>query len=204
MVADEKRDDECLRESASLNLKTLTSGGLVMFLIGALTAGCVYLEPRGHGRGHGPPPHSAAPHVIKHHAVTPHVAAHIVFDVASRRIIEDYYRSHSVAYYDEDYYEDDRHKGKHKKNKKWKKGKGKHKGMPPGLAKRGGDLPPGLAKKGGRLPPGLQKRAFPRELISRLPPPPPNAERVIVDNQILLLELGTHLVLDVIELAIHH
>ncbi len=193
MLAEVKRDGESLPESASLNLKTLTSGGLVMFLIGALTAGCVYLEPRGHGRGHGPPPHSAAPHVIKHHAVTPHVAAHIVFDVASRRIIEDYYRSHSVAYYDEDYYEDDRHKGKHKKNKKWKKGRGKHRGMPPGLA-----------KKGGRLPPGLQKRAFPRDLESRLPPPPPNAERVIVNNQILLLEIGTHFVLDVIELAIHH
>jgi len=185
MVAELKRDDGSLRESAPLNLKTLTLGGLVMFLIGALTAGCVILEPR-HGRGHGPPPHSAAPHAPRHHAVTPHVAAHIVFDSAQRHIIEDYYRSHSVVYEDDD-------RGKHKKKKKWKRGKGKHKGMPPGLA-----------KKGGRLPPGLQKRAFPRDLESRLPPPPPNAERVIVDNQILLLEIGTHLVLDVIELAIHH
>ena len=182
-----KRDDESVQESAPLNFKTLALGGLVAVLMGALTAGCVILEPRGHGRGHGPPPHSAAPHAPKLHAVTPHVAAHIVFDSAQRRIIEDYYRSQRMDF------DDDDRRGKHKKKKKWKKGKGKHKGMPPGLA-----------KKGGRLPPGLQKRAFPRDLESRLPPPPPNVERVIVDNQILLLQVGTYLVLDVIELAIHH
>ncbi len=192
MVAEMKRDDESVQESAPLNFKTLALGGLVAVLMGALTAGCVILEPRGHGRGHGPPPHSAAPHAPKLHAVTPHVAAHIVFDSAQRHIIEDYYRSQSLG-------NDD---GRHQKKKKWKKGKGR--GMPPGLAKRGGGMPPGLAKKGGRLPPGLQKRAFPRDLESRLPPPPPNVERVIVDNQILLLQVGTHMVLDVIELAIHH
>ena len=202
MVAEAKRDAGSVQESAPLNFKTLALGGLAAVLMGALTAGCVVLEPR-HGRGHGPPPHSAAPHALKHRAViphvvtprvvTPHVAAHIVFDMASRRIIEDYYRSHPVVYDGDDYYDDDDRKGKHKKNKKWKKGKGKHKGMPPGLA-----------KKGGNLPPGLQKRAFPRDLESRLPPPPPNVERVIVDNQILLLEIGTHLVLDVIELSLHH
>src|SRR5215475_14835072 len=38
---------------------------------------------------------------------------------------------------------------------------GPSKGLPPGLAKRGGKLPPGLQKhleKNGTLPPGLQKR----------------------------------------------
>ena len=38
------------------------------------------------------------------------------------------------------------------------------KGLPHGLAKRGGKLPPGLQKqldKNGRLPPGLQKRLEP-------------------------------------------
>ncbi|TDJ51146.1 MAG: hypothetical protein E2O44_02710 [Nitrospina sp.] len=190
MLAEVKRDGESLPESAPLNLKTLTLGGLALFLIGALTTGCVILEPRHHGRGHGPPAHSSAPHALKHRAVTPlvtpHIAAHIIFDARQRHIIEDYYRSHRMDY-------DDDRRGKHKKNKKWKKGRGKHKGMPPGLA-----------KKGGRLPPGLQKRAFPRDLESRLPPPPPNTERVIINNQILLLEVGTHLVLDVIELSLHH
>ena len=52
-----------------------------------------------------------------------------------RRIIENYYRSG-----------------------------GPSKGLPPGLAKRGGKLPPGLQKhldKNGTLPPGLQKRLEP-------------------------------------------
>src|SRR5262245_40568605 len=38
------------------------------------------------------------------------------------------------------------------------------KGLPPGLAKRGGDLPPGLEKqlqRNGTLPPGLQKKLQP-------------------------------------------
>lgn len=197
MLAEVKRDGESLPESAPLNLKTLTLGGLALFLIGALTTGCVILEPRHHGRGHGPPAHSSAPHALKHRAVTPlvtpHVAAHIIFDARQRHIIEDYYRSHRMDYGDDDIYEDRRGKHKNKKGKHWEKGRGKHRGMPPGLA-----------KKGGRLPPGLQKRAFPRDLESRLPPPPPNAERVIINNQILLLEIGTHLVLDVIELSLHH
>jgi hypothetical protein len=37
-------------------------------------------------------------------------------------------------------------------------------GLPPGLAKRGGDLPPGLdkqLKRNGQLPPGLQKKLEP-------------------------------------------
>ena len=50
-------------------------------------------------------------------------------------------------------------------------------GLPPGLAKRGGDLPPGLdkqLKRNGSLPPGLQKKLepFPGALerqIMRLP-----------------------------------
>src|SRR6185295_13695287 len=36
--------------------------------------------------------------------------------------------------------------------------------LPPGLAKRGGDLPPGLAKqlkRNGHLPPGLEKKIYP-------------------------------------------
>lgn len=45
-------------------------------------------------------------------------------------------------------------------------GHGKHKGVPPGQAKKDrGDLPPGLAKKGG-LPPGLAKK-FGRRLPER-------------------------------------
>ena len=54
------------------------------------------------------------------------------FLAEERRIIEEYYHKGSVR---------------------------KQKGLPPGLAKRGGNLPPGLQKqldRNGKLPPGLQ------------------------------------------------
>tara|TARA_R110000868_G_scaffold36962_4_gene130717 strand:+ start:3508 stop:4002 length:495 start_codon:yes stop_codon:yes gene_type:complete len=79
------------------------------------------------------------------------------------------------------------------------KGKGKkHKGMPPGLAKRGGNLPPGLAKRGGVLPPGLAKR-LPDDLARELPPRSPKYRRVVVDNDIVLIDAVTNKVLDVLE-----
>ena len=72
-------------------------------------------------------------------------------------------------------------------------------GLPPGLAKRD-SLPPGLQKqldRNGRLPPGLQRRALPADLENRLPART-DSERVIVDNDVVLIEKGTDLVLDVI------
>jgi Ni/Co efflux regulator RcnB len=96
--------------------------------------------------------------------------------------------------------DDDRGKKgkKGKKDKKNKgKGKGKQKGMPPGLAKKG-ELPPGLSKRD-TLPPGLAKRDLPAEVTRQLPPPPAGTERVIVDNDVVLIEKGTQVVLDIIK-----
>jgi hypothetical protein len=78
------------------------------------------------------------------------------------------------------------------------------KGLPPGLAKRGGKLPPGLQKqlqKNGRLPPGLQKRLepLPSALDRRLPPLPDYWERVIVDRNVILLDRRSNRILDIIE-----
>jgi hypothetical protein len=94
-----------------------------------------------------------------------------------RRIIQEYY-----------------HKGK----------KGKQKGLPPGLAKRGGNLPPGLQKqldKNGKLPPGLQKRLepLPVDLDRRLPRLPEYWERVILERDIILIDRRTNRILDIIE-----
>jgi hypothetical protein len=92
-----------------------------------------------------------------------------------RRIIEDYYRS-----------------------------RGPSKGLPPGLAKRGGKLPPGLQKhldKNGTLPPGLQKRLepLPQDLDSRLPRLPDYWERVILERNVILVDRRTNRILDIIE-----
>lgn len=94
-----------------------------------------------------------------------------------RRMIEDYYRQ-----------------GK----------KGKAKGLPPGLAKRGGNLPPGLQKhleKNGQLPPGLQKRLepLPADLDRRLPRLPDYWERVVIERDVILIDRRTNRILDIIE-----
>lgn len=99
------------------------------------------------------------------------------FSADERKIIEDYYR-----------------KGKPSKKK----------GLPPGLAKRGGNLPPGLQKKldrDGQLPPGLQKRLepLPTDLERRLPRLPEQWERVILDGDVILIDRRTKRILDIIE-----
>ena len=78
------------------------------------------------------------------------------------------------------------------------------KGLPPGLAKRGGKLPPGLQKhleKNGQLPPGLQRRLepLPSALDRRLPPIPEYWERVILERNVILLDRRTNRILDIIE-----
>jgi len=90
----------------------------------------------------------------------------------------------------------------------YKSSKRKHKGLPPGLAKRGGNLPPGLQKqldKNGRLPPGLQKRLepLPGDLEARLPGLPPYWERVIFERDIILVDRRTERILDIIENVIN-
>ena len=71
---------------------------------------------------------------------------------------------------------------------------------PPGLAKRN-HLPPGLQKhirKNGKLPPGLQGRHLPHRLERYLDPLPENYARLRVGNDIVLLNLLTETILDVI------
>jgi hypothetical protein len=74
--------------------------------------------------------------------------------------------------------------------------------LPPGLAKRGGDLPPGLEKqlrRNGRLPPGLEKRLdpFPPELERRLAPLPPDYGRAFIGGRAVIYNKSTSLILDV-------
>jgi hypothetical protein len=78
--------------------------------------------------------------------------------------------------------------------------------LPPGLARRNGDLPPGLEKqlrRNGRLPPGLDKRIapFPPAIESRLPPCPPEVRRGIVAGMALMFDSRSGLVLDAFALV---
>jgi hypothetical protein len=119
-----------------------------------------------------------------------------VFNEAEKVIIEDYFGKKKVGENDKDKAEE-----KDKDNKGKSKAKGKSKKDGPGPAKKGA-LPPGLQmqlEKNGRLPPGLEKRALPPGLAGKLPPRKNGTERVIVENDVVLLEAETGLVLDVIK-----
>ncbi|MCX7898050.1 MAG: RcnB family protein [Rhodocyclaceae bacterium] len=74
---------------------------------------------------------------------------------------------------------------------------------PPGLAKKkNGCLPPGQAKKwriGEPLPSGIVVYDLPREVLVRLPPPPPRHRYVRVAGDILLIAIGTSMVVDALE-----
>lgn len=64
--------------------------------------------------------------------------------------------------------------------------------LPPGHAKRDGDLPPGLEKqlrRDGTLPPGLQRRVerFPEDLERRMEPLPPRFSYVILSRRAMIL-----------------
>ena len=68
-----------------------------------------------------------------------------------------------------------------------------HSNLPPGLAKRGGNLPPGLERqlqRNGSLPPGLEKRVvpFPERLVRELPPLPDGYSRVLLGTRAMILD----------------
>jgi hypothetical protein len=73
--------------------------------------------------------------------------------------------------------------------------------LPPGLAKRDGDLPPGLEKqlkRNGHLPPGLEKKLnpFPVELERNLPPLKEGLRRGIIGGMAVILDKKTSIILD--------
>lgn len=97
----------------------------------------------------------------------------VVFGDHDRRLIHDYYRAHKV------------------------------KRLPPGLAKQG-KLPPGIAKqlaRADRLPEDLHGRRLPRDLERRLTRLPAGYVRVRVGADVVLLDSGTRVVMDVVHVA---
>jgi hypothetical protein len=74
-----------------------------------------------------------------------------------------------------------------------------------GNAERAKPLPPGIAKKvarGGTLPPGIAKRYLPADLDTRLPPCASGTERLILGNDVLLVEISTGAIIDMIKQAL--
>ncbi|MDH3474226.1 MAG: RcnB family protein [Rhodospirillales bacterium] len=75
------------------------------------------------------------------------------------------------------------------------------------FAKNPGDtsdkaMPKGMDKKlarGGTLPPGIKKTRLPTKLASKLPERPKNEEFVIVDEDVVLIDTATGIILDMLE-----
>lgn len=66
-------------------------------------------------------------------------------------------------------------------------------------------LPPGIAKnlaRGKSLPPGIAKQVLPGALVRELPPVRNGFERVVLDGKVLLVEIATQVVHDVLADAI--
>lgn len=101
----------------------------------------------------------------------------VVFSKDEIAIISDYYAHHRG----------DADVGKNKSNKS--------KPLPPGIAKN-------LAR-GKPLPPGIAKQQLPGDLVRRLPPAHPGYERVIVDGRVLLVEVATQMIHDMLMDAVY-
>ena len=76
------------------------------------------------------------------------------------------------------------------------KGGKKSKGLPPGIAKN-------LAR-GKPLPPGIAKQVLPQGLVALLPAVPHGYERIIVDGKVLLVEVATRVIHDILADVILH
>jgi hypothetical protein len=78
-----------------------------------------------------------------------------------------------------------------------------HGSVQPGKGKKGAKgLPPGIAKnlqRGKPLPPGIAKQVLPTGLITLLPPVPHGFERIEIAGKILLVEIATQVIHDVLE-----
>ena len=71
------------------------------------------------------------------------------------------------------------------------KGRGSSKSLPPGIEKN--------LQRGKPLPPGIAKQVLPSGLVAQLPPPPKGYERIEVAGKILLVEIATQVIHDVLE-----
>ena len=103
------------------------------------------------------------------------VGISVVFSDDEITVIRAYYHEHVVS---------NDHKGK------------KQKGLPPGIAKN--------LQRGKPLPPGIAKQHLPQGLHDVLPAPPSGYERIIVDGRILLVEIATRVIHDILTDAILH
>ena len=112
------------------------------------------------------------------------------FNELERQTIKKYFKENEYVHYIE---EDESNSGKNK-NKGKSKNKRKNKDLPPGIAKN--------LERGKPLPPGIAKRELPHGLDSSLPERRDGYERTIVGNDMVLVDIDTGIIADIIEDAV--
>jgi len=110
------------------------------------------------------------------------------FDELERQTIKKYFKENEYVHYVEGS-DEKSHSGKNK-NKGKSKNKGKNKELPPGIAKN--------LERGKPLPPGIAKRDLPHGLDSSLPERRDGYERTIVGNDMVLVDIDTGIIADII------
>ena len=113
------------------------------------------------------------------------------FNELERQMIRKYFKENEYVHYVED---KDNHNGGSYKNKGKSKNKGKNKGLPPGIAKN--------LQRGKPLPPGIAKRDLPSGLESSLPAKHDGYETIIVGDDVVLVEIDTGKIADIITDAV--
>ena len=88
---------------------------------------------------------------------------------------------------------------------KEREARGKNKGKDKNKGKGAGQMPRGIAKKlqrGGTLPPGIARRNLPSPLTRELPRRSAGQELQVIDDNVVLIEKTTSLILDILEHAV--
>lgn len=101
-----------------------------------------------------------------------------------RQIILSYYRDLNALHTGGPRYRDPHAHRKHSK------------GLPPGILKN--------LRRGKPVPPGIAMHRLPAGLAARLPPPPRGYERIVLDGRVLLVDIATRVIHDVLVDAIIH
>ena len=117
------------------------------------------------------------------------------FNELERQMIRKYFKENEYVHYVED--KDDHKGGSYKnqgKSKNLSKNKGKNKDLPPGIAKN--------LQRGKPLPPGIAKRDLPSGLESSLPAKHDGYETIIVGDDVVLVEIDTGKIADIITDAV--
>lgn len=104
------------------------------------------------------------------HAYAGEIGVDVNFSDGEVSIIRAYYRDHAAP-----------RNGKHKGRK----------GLPPGIQKN--------LQRGKQLPPGIARQALPAGLIGQLPPAPKGFERIELSGKVLLVEIATQVIHDILE-----